>query len=187
MDILKNDGVEAIIPVSESTYRIDESFFSYNKDSDQWFCITGNYTVKKKKKMEKRGNKTLSYYFNKEICKKCPDRGRCINGRHVGRTLVIGVNTPEFYEYSQKSKTPEFIEKYKKRASQEWKNGEMKRFHGLSRARGYGLKSMRTQAKLTALAVNLKRIAGLVSSHFKKQFNYLGIYGNFKFLIINFS
>lgn len=35
----------------------------------------------------------------------------------------------------------------------------MKRFHGLDRARGYGLKSVNLQAKLTALAVNLKRIA----------------------------
>jgi hypothetical protein len=61
------------------------------------------------------------------------------------------------------AKTEEFKEKYKKRASHEWKNGEMKRFHGLDRARGYGLKSVSMQAKLTALAVNLKRIAALVS------------------------
>lgn len=54
-------------------------------------------------------------------------------------------------------------EKYKKRASHEWKNGEMKRFHGLDRARGYGLKSVNLQAKLTALAVNLKRIAALAT------------------------
>ncbi|AOT71802.1 hypothetical protein Gferi_21055 [Geosporobacter ferrireducens] len=40
----------------------------------------------------------------------------------------------------------------------------MKRFHGLNRAKGYGLRSMSIQAKLTALAVNLKRIAALQSS-----------------------
>jgi hypothetical protein len=45
----------------------------------------------------------------------------------------------------------------------------MKRFHGMDRARGYGLKSMRTQAKLTELAVNLKRIAGLISSYSNKM------------------
>ena len=38
LDTLTGDSVEAIIPVSESVYRIDESRFSYNKDSDQWFC-----------------------------------------------------------------------------------------------------------------------------------------------------
>lgn len=40
----------------------------------------------------------------------------------------------------------------------------MKRFHGLDRARGYGLKSVSTQAKLTAIVANLKRIAALLSS-----------------------
>lgn len=43
-------------------------------------------------------------------------------------------------------------------------NGEMKNFHGLDRARGYGLKGMTLQAKLTALPVNLKRIASILSS-----------------------
>ena len=37
--------VEAYIPVSESVYRLDETKYSYNKDSDQWFCAMGNYTV----------------------------------------------------------------------------------------------------------------------------------------------
>lgn len=40
----------------------------------------------------------------------------------------------------------------------------MKNHHGLDRAREYGLRSMSTQAKLTAIAVNLKRIANILSS-----------------------
>ncbi|WP_170233419.1 transposase [Sporomusa termitida] len=73
------------------------------------------------------------------------------------------MNTARNNEHSQLAKSDQFKLKYKKRASHEWKNGEMKRFHGLDRARGYGLKSMSLQAKLTALAVNLKRIAALIS------------------------
>lgn len=69
--------------------------------------------------------------------------------------------------------TPEFLGKYKKRASHEWKNGEMKRFHGMDRARGYGLKSMKIQAKLTVLAVNLKRIANLLSSFHDTMCHYM--------------
>lgn len=65
------------------------------------------------------------------------------------------------YEKSQEQKKPEFLEKYKKRSAQKWKKGEMKRFHGLSRARGWGLRSILFQAKLTAIAVNLKRIAAI--------------------------
>ena len=29
-------------------YRIDEERFSYNKDSDEWFCVQGNKTERKK-------------------------------------------------------------------------------------------------------------------------------------------
>jgi hypothetical protein len=35
--------------------------------------------------------------------------------------------------------------------------------YGMDGVRGYGLKGMQTQAKLTALATNLKRIASLLS------------------------
>jgi len=51
----------------------------------------------------------------------------------------------------------------------------MKNHHGLNRAQGYGTRSMTTQAKLTALAVNLKRIAGILSSKLPKTFNIFDI------------
>ena len=81
--------------------------------------------------------------------------------RTKARKLRVALSTSLFYEKSQEQKKPEFLEKYKKRSAQEWKNGEMKRFHGLSRARGWGLRSILFQAKLTAIAVNLKRIAAI--------------------------
>ncbi|MED4351096.1 IS1182 family transposase [Schinkia azotoformans] len=164
LDKVKELNAQAYIPVSEITYRIDEERFSYNKDSDEWFCSQGNNTINKKYKKRKSGKETYRYYFEREKCRNCPLREQCITGTTVGKILEVGINTPEFYEYSQRQKTEEFKEKYKKRSCQEWKNGEMKNFHGLDRAKGYGLKSMSTQAKLTALAVNLKRIASILSS-----------------------
>jgi transposase len=164
LDIIKQSKAGAYIPVSEAVYRIDESKFSYNKDSDQWFCEYGNFTDKKKNKESKRGRKTILYYFSKEVCRNCPNRANCIKGNLIARKLEVGVNSAEFYEYSQRAKTPEFLEQYKNRAAHEWKNGELKRFHGLNRAKGYGLRSILTQAKLTALAVNLKRIASILAS-----------------------
>lgn len=173
LDLLEKEKVEAIIPVSESVYRLDESKYQYNKDSDQWFCEYGNYTVSKKKVTRKNGQQVLEYKFEKETCRNCPKRNECKSGSSIAKKLRIGINTPEFYEYNQKTKNPEFMEKYKKRASHEWKNGEMKRFHGMDRARGYGLKSMSIQAKLTAIAVNLKRIARLLSSTFGSVYCFL--------------
>ena len=53
--------------------------------------------------------------------------------------------------------------------TEEWKNAEMKRFHGLAQAKGWGFRSMAFQAKFTAIAVNLKRIANLMREKEKEK------------------
>jgi transposase len=172
LDTLKADEVKPYIPVSESAYKFDDTRFSYNKDSDQWFCEMG-YRTTSKKKSKKKDRDSYYYYFEKEACMSCPKSQECLYKGKKQKILQVTVNTIAFYEYSKFTKTEGFLEQYKKRASHEWKNGEMKRFHGMDRARGYGLKSMRTQAKLTALAVNLKRIASILSSNFSAIFDYI--------------
>ncbi|WP_077368785.1 IS1182 family transposase [Anaerosalibacter sp. Marseille-P3206] len=166
LDKIKEIEAKAYIPISEMSYKIDEEIFSYNKDSDEWFCSQGNITIRKKHRKDKSGKETYKYYFEKEKCRNCSKREECKTGKNIGKILEVGINTPEFYGYSQEQKTDGFKEKYKKRACHEGKNGEMKNHHGLNRARGYGLRSMSTQAKLTAIAVNLKRIASILSSKF---------------------
>ncbi len=183
LDLIKEKEAQAYIPVSASAYKINEELFSYNKDSDQWFCVLGNETEGVKSVTRNRnGNKIklLEYSFKREPCRNCPRRAECIGKRkRIGRLLTVSVNTPELYEYSQRAKTEEFLEEYRKRAKIEPKNAELKRFHGLNRAKGYGLRSIGIQAKLTALAVNLKRIAKLVSAlrglntHFLYRLHYL--------------
>ena len=184
-------GATSYIPVSASAYRIDEELFSYNKDSDQWFCRMGNHTVSKKRIVTKRKDasgeaRTIdAYKFDKALCEGCARRRECVGSQKAkARTLRVSLSTPLLYEHSQRQKTPEFLEKYEARACVEWKNGEMKRFHGMSRARGFGLQSVRTQVKLTAIAVNLKRIAAIWTEkgkdHVKKARN--SVYQSF-FLI----
>ena len=168
LDIANGDGATAYIPVNACSYQINEDLFSYNKDSDQWICKQGNRTVSKQVKTSNRKDRgkytTYEYVFEKEECVGCPFRDECIKkARTKAKKLQVGENTAEYYEYSQFAKTEEFSEEYKKRAAIEWKNAELKRFHGLARAKGYGLRSVTLQAKLTALAVNLKRIARLLS------------------------
>ncbi|MDP2926353.1 MAG: IS1182 family transposase [Nanoarchaeota archaeon] len=163
---LERINAEVIIPPSECVYRIDESKYSYNKDSDQWICEEGNYSISKKK-VKRKDKHGYNYYFSKEDCINCPKRQECC-GKAKKKIFVVGESASKYYEYSQKSKSEEFKEKYKKRACHENKNGEMKRFHGMARAKGFSLKSVRTQAKLTALAVNLKRIAKLFSLLFNE-------------------
>ena len=188
LEKLEQLKIKGYIPVSASVYKIDEELFSYNKDSDQWFCYMGNHTVSKKKTIQGNGRgekyEIYSYIFKKEQCETCAHRDTCI-GKGKGKTRKLRVTTsaPMFYEISQEQKKPEFLEKYKKRSAQEWKNGEMKRFHGMSRARGWGLRSITFQAKLTAIAVNLKRIAALsVEKTPLNSLDFLFLVKKFRFL-----
>jgi transposase len=163
LNIIDEIKAKAYIPVSASVYRIDESKYSYNKDSDEWQCSQGNITVNKKYYKSKPNKNDevregYKYYFDLNQCKNCPKHDECAN-KAARKILKIGINTNEFYEISQYQKTEEYLEKYKKRASIEGKNAELKRYHGLCRARGYGLLSVSIQSKLAAIAVNIKRIA----------------------------
>jgi len=163
LDMIKNIDAKAYIPVSECVYKIDESQYTYNKDADQWICRYGNHTIEKKYYKNKQGNgerEGYRYYFERTTCQRCPYHDECAK-KQQRKVLSVGLNTPEFYSIAQEQKEAHFKEQYKKRASIESKNAELKRFHGLARARGYSLKSVTKQAKLTALAVNLKRIAAI--------------------------
>ena len=166
---LEEENIKAYIPVSASAYKVDEELFKYNKDSDQWFCKNGNETIEVKTR-NKNGYTQLRYKFEKEKCRTCPYRKECLGkARKIRKILEVSDKAPKYYEYSQFNKTQKFKEEYKKRARIEGKNAEMKRFHGLSRAKGYGLLAVSKQAKLTAIAVNLKKIAKLISLNFIKN------------------
>ena len=43
----KEIGANPYIPVSEMAYKVDEDLYSYNKDSDEWFCVQGNNKIRK--------------------------------------------------------------------------------------------------------------------------------------------
>lgn len=190
LDQINGNGAKPYIPVNPMAYRIDEEHFQYNKDSDEWFCKQGNHTVRKAFR-NRKDRQSYRYYFDREICRSCPLREDCITGKTIAKVMEVGVNTPEFYAYSQEQKREEFLEKYQARAGHESKNGEMKQFHGLDRAKGYGLRSMSLQAKFTALAVNLKRIAKLLSSQYHLNLRFLCVFSIFpkkkRFLNLKFS
>jgi len=111
LNLIKAKEAAAYIPVSASSYKIDEALFSYNKDSDQWFCNMGNETVQVKTKTSKQNGKQkklLIYSFERERCRNCCRRAECVGkSTQIARLLRVSVNTPELYEYSQRAKTPQ--------------------------------------------------------------------------------
>lgn len=60
LDTLKENSVDIYIPVNASSYRVNEELYSYNKNSDQWFCIAGNETINKKA-ITKKEEKIIKY------------------------------------------------------------------------------------------------------------------------------
>lgn len=123
LDTIKENQAEAYIPVSASAYKVNEEMYSYNKDSDEWFCFMGNHTVKKERKTtQKRGRayESLCYTFDKIQCIDCPHRDKCMGSlKGKAKKLGVSINAAEFYEMNQFQKTKTFQEKYKKRAVHE--------------------------------------------------------------------
>lgn len=159
LEEIKKLEINAYIPISHSAYRIKEGLFSYNKDSDTWTCINGNESGTGRR-MKKGKSYQIEYRFERECCRNCHHREDCIGkAKQIARKLIVGTSTTELYEHSRFTKSEEFLERYKIRSRIEPKNAEMKRYHGLDRANGYGLQSVRLQAMFTAIAVNLKRMA----------------------------
>jgi len=159
LEEIKKLEINAYIPISHSAYRIKEGLFSYNKDSDTWTCINGNESGTGRR-MKKGKSYQIEYRFERECCRNCHHREDCIGkAKQIARKLIVGTFTTELYEHSRFTKSEEFLERYKIRSRIEPKNAEMKRYHGLDRANGYGLQSVRLQAMFTAIAVNLKRMA----------------------------
>ena len=63
LDELAQRKIESIIPVSACVYKVNEDLFSYNKDSDEWFCRTGNRTIKKTQKLRDKGGEHPYLYY----------------------------------------------------------------------------------------------------------------------------
>ncbi|RAN85864.1 IS5/IS1182 family transposase, partial [Bacillus sp. SRB_28] len=80
LDDIEERNASAYIPVSATVYRLDESEYTYNKDSDEWQCSQGNTTVAKKRYTSKRREgvkEGYKYYFDINQCKACPLHDAC--------------------------------------------------------------------------------------------------------------
>jgi IS5 family transposase len=65
--------------------------------------------------------------------------------------------------YPDDGERERYYRRKKKRGRVEAKFGEMKNYHGLDRARYYGLAKMKFQAVMTAIAVNVKRMVTMLT------------------------
>lgn len=95
LDDIESVQAKAYIPVSAVVYRLDETKFTYNKDSDEWQCMQGNTSIERKYFTgTSRGNfrAGYKYYFDIAQCEKCPIHDECA-GNDTRKVLQVGLNT----------------------------------------------------------------------------------------------
>ncbi len=122
-------------------------------------CPAGNRTMISNHN-EKDG--TTTFYFKKEICQQCALKDQCT--KQERRTVTIGKHHELIREAKEYNKTQDFKDDMRERAHIEPKHAEMKRFHGMARAKYWGLPKVNVQFIITAITVNVKRLANVIGS-----------------------
>jgi transposase len=85
------------------------------------------------------------------------------------RTITVSKHYSIFREAKRYSKSQDYKDDMKMRAHIEPKQGEMKRFHGLNRAKFWGIEKLNVQAMLTGIVVNLKRFIKMSSDSYRNM------------------
>ena len=129
----------------------------FNLDETGISCPAGNRTTISNFS-EKEG--TTTFYFRKEICRQCVLKNKCT--KQERRTVTIGKHHELIMEAKEYNKTQKFKDDMKERSHIEPKHAEMKRSHGLVRAKYWGLPKVNIQSIITGIAVNVKRLANVI-------------------------
>ncbi len=156
---LERRGVEALIPAKKepSQSRVPLQLFHYDARNEVVKC-PGGKTLRPRQATE-RGR---SYVSKTRDCAGCALRADCLSKSRTSRTVLIPHAYPALLRARRRHARWGEEEKRlygRHRWRSEGYHGEAKSRHGLGRAVRRGLANMRIQSYLTAIAVNLKRLA----------------------------
>ena len=155
---LKAHGTELVAPmrITNNITRavFPKSMFDYNPRKNTLTCPAG---VTIKQSFHDYNKDIRMFHFPLTKCGPCEHLPQCTNAREKRRVVGIGPAHQELREAEIYNKTDQFKQDMKLRPGIEGKLSEMKRYHGLTRARYRGLRKVSLQCYFTAVAVNLKR------------------------------
>lgn len=156
--------VAKLNPLITQGARKKEDEFLFNKDAGMYVCPAGHMAIRKARQGKKgvSANQQDTYYFDVEICKRCPFKEGCYREGAKSKTYSVTVKSDEHLEQKAFQDTEYFKEKSKERYKIEAKNSELKHGHGYDVATSSGLLGMQLQGAMAIFAVNLKRILKLV-------------------------
>lgn len=163
----KSNEIELVAklnPLITQGSRKKEDEFLFNKDAGMYVCPAGHMAIRKAREGKKGvgQNQTATYYFDVELCKRCPLKEGCYKEGAKSKTYSVTIKSNEHLEQMAFQETQYFKEKSKERYKIEAKNSELKHGHGYDVATSSGLLGMEMQGATTIFAVNLKRILKLI-------------------------
>jgi transposase len=168
IDSKTEHGVDLIGPVPSNTswqaragQGFDQTHFIIAWEAQQVTCPQGQTSTYWKETQERHGNPIIYAQFAKQDCQGCPQRAHCTRARKKPRRLKLRPRDQylALQEARQRQETAEFKEKYKRRAGVEGTVSQGVRGFGLRRSRYKGLPKTHLQHVVTALAMNLIRLA----------------------------
>lgn len=165
---MKQDCIQPIVPLNPIVHEggPKQEGFEYNKDAGFVVCPAGEHSVRKAIQGSKKSghSRSLVFFFDVAKCKTCPLREDCYKSDSRSKTYSIRIVADHYQEQLALEATDHFKTRIKRRPIIEHKNAELKRYHGLTRAKYSGLVRLRLQAILTAFVVNAKRMTKLINA-----------------------
>lgn len=168
---LKEHGSEMVAPLC--TIRsprakdiFPKSMFNYNEKKNTLTCPQG---VTAKQSYHDYQKDIRMFHFPMTKCNRCPVQSKCTNERNGRRTVGISKVNAELRAAELYNLTEQFKEEMRLRPAIEGKLSELKRYHGMTRARYRGLKKVSLQFYFTAAAVNIKRWVKLITDPLKPK------------------
>lgn len=156
---LKEYGSEMVAPLHtlrapNSRAVFPKSMFQYDEKRNTLTCPQ-DVTVKQSYHEYQKDIRMFHFPYSK--CTKCPVQKQCTTSEEGRRTVGISSVNTELREAEIYNSTKQFKKDMELRPPIEGKLSELKRYHGLRRARFRGIQKFGLQCYFTAAAVNIKR------------------------------
>lgn len=155
---LKQNGTQVVAPLRAKNTRtrsvFPKSMFVYDEIHHTVTCPQG---VTTKESYHDSQKDIRMYHFPRTRCQLCLVQAQCTNSSEGRRTIGIAPSHKELLEAETYNMTQAFKDDMKLRPVIEGTHSEMKRYHGLRRARFRGLRKLSLQCYFTAVVVNVKR------------------------------
>jgi IS5 family transposase len=144
--------------------RKKEAEFQFNKDAGMYICKAGHMAIRKARQGKKGvgKNQVDTYYFDVELCQRCPLKEGCYKEGAKTKTYSVSIKSGEHTDQMAFQESEYFKKKAKERYKIEAKNSELKHRHGYDVASSSGLIGMEIQGAMAIFAVNVKRILKLM-------------------------